>query len=90
TDPSYRPSEAKPAAAGGAVVPPFAGSDLVLSPSQWSSHVVGKLSTWADVDSPDALMRSDSETVIKQEISWASHLSLQVSGSDWITRIYQI
>ncbi|CAI5956562.1 unnamed protein product [Closterium sp. NIES-65] len=77
TDPSYRPSEAKPAAAGGAVVPPFAGSDLVLSPSQWSSHVVGKLSTWADVDSPDALMRSDSETVIKQEISWASHLSLQ-------------
>ncbi|GJP64343.1 hypothetical protein CLOP_g21349 [Closterium sp. NIES-67] len=77
TDPSYRPSEAKPSAAGGAVVPPFAGSDLVLSPSQWSSHVVGKLSTWADVDSPDSLMRSDSETVIKQEISWASHLSLQ-------------
>eukprot|EP00850_Spirogloea_muscicola_P006972 SM000034S12726 [mRNA] locus=s34:430977:437706:+ [translate_table: standard] len=35
TDPSYRPSAAQPGAA-----PPFAGSDLVLAPAQWSSHVV--------------------------------------------------
>lgn len=27
---------------GGSSVLPFAGSDLVLSPAQWSSHVVGK------------------------------------------------
>lgn len=36
-DPSYRPSQSNE---GGVL--PFACSDLVLSPSQWSSHVVGK------------------------------------------------
>ncbi|KAK9097651.1 hypothetical protein Syun_024696 [Stephania yunnanensis] len=56
---------------------PFAGSDLVLTPSQWSSHVVGKVSSWIDLDSDDELLRLDSETTLKQEIAWASHLSLQ-------------
>eukprot|EP00897_Mesotaenium_endlicherianum_P006889 jgi/Mesen1/6228/ME000320S05426 len=77
TDPTYRPSKATPGPAGGASVPPFAGSDLVLSPAQWSSHIVGKLSTWLDLDSPEAHLRADSEIVLKQELSWASHLSLQ-------------
>lgn len=36
-DPAYRPSVLD----NGAGVLPFAGSDLVLSPSQWSGHVVG-------------------------------------------------
>lgn len=40
TDPSYRPSLV-PKNSFGSAAPPFAGSDLVLSPSQWSSHVVG-------------------------------------------------
>lgn len=39
-DPSYRPS-LMDNGSGGSGVLPFAGSDLVLSPSQWSSHVVG-------------------------------------------------
>lgn len=39
-DPAYRPSLMQKN--GGSSVLPFAGSDLVLSPSQWSSHVVGK------------------------------------------------
>ncbi|KAL3689090.1 hypothetical protein R1sor_015399 [Riccia sorocarpa] len=77
TDPSYRPSKAKRDAEGSAIVPPFAGSDLVLSPSQWSSHIVGKISSWLDLDSPDGLVRVDSETTLKQETAWASHLSLQ-------------
>ncbi|BBN09504.1 type II protein arginine methyltransferase [Marchantia polymorpha subsp. ruderalis] len=77
TDPVYRPSKAQQDSEGSAIVPPFSGSDLVLSPSQWSSHIVGKISTWLDLDSPDALMRSDSETTLKQEAGWASHLSLQ-------------
>eukprot|EP00850_Spirogloea_muscicola_P005195 SM000023S07651 [mRNA] locus=s23:659320:666064:- [translate_table: standard] len=76
TDPSYRPSAAPPGAA-----PPFAGSDLVLAPAQWSSHVVGKISEWADLDHRDAEVRRDSEAVLKQELSWASHLSLQASCS---------
>ncbi|KAG8058083.1 hypothetical protein GUJ93_ZPchr0002g25818 [Zizania palustris] len=68
-DPGYRP-------APGAVLP-VAASDLVLSPSQWSSHIVGKVSKWIDLDSEDEQLRLDSEVTLKQEIAWASHLSLQ-------------
>ncbi|KAF5456626.1 hypothetical protein F2P56_026091 [Juglans regia] len=75
-DPSYRPS-LMGKDCGGSGVLPFAGSDLVLSPSQWSSHVVGKVSPWIDLDSEDEILRIDSETTLKQEIAWASHLSLQ-------------
>ncbi|KAH9798421.1 protein arginine N-methyltransferase 1.5 [Citrus sinensis] len=76
-DPNYRPSLMEKDIGGGSHVLPFAGSDLVLSPSQWSSHVVGKISSWIDLDSEDEILRTDSETTLKQEISWASHLSLQ-------------
>ncbi|XP_052295644.1 protein arginine N-methyltransferase 1.5 isoform X1 [Citrus sinensis] len=76
-DPNYRPSLMEKDIGGGSHVLSFAGSDLVLSPSQWSSHVVGKISSWIDLDSEDEILRMDSETTLKQEISWASHLSLQ-------------
>ncbi len=80
TNPEYRPSRGGGGAGkegGGAPPPPFAGSDLVLSPSQWSSHVVGKMSAWMDLDSTQAVARKDAETTLKQEVSWATHLSLQ-------------
>ncbi|XP_074276398.1 protein arginine N-methyltransferase 1.5 [Silene latifolia] len=72
-DPTYRPS--LDSSDSGSL--PVAGSDLVLSPSQWSSHVVGKVSSWIDLDSDDKLLREDSEMILKKEIAWASHLSLQ-------------
>ncbi|XVE71417.1 hypothetical protein DITRI_Ditri10aG0148500 [Diplodiscus trichospermus] len=75
-DPTYRPSLIE-ADNGSSHVLPFAGSDLVLSPSQWSCHVVGKISSWIDLDSEDEILRMDSETTLKQEIAWATHLSLQ-------------
>ncbi|GFQ03706.1 protein arginine n-methyltransferase 1.5 [Phtheirospermum japonicum] len=75
-DPNYRPSLVDNATSRSHALP-FAGSDLVLSPSQWSSHVVGKISSWLDLDSEDETLRKDSEVVLKQEIAWASHLSLQ-------------
>ncbi|KAK7852411.1 protein arginine n-methyltransferase 1.5 [Quercus suber] len=75
-DPAYRPSLMQKDSGGSGALP-FAGSDLVLSPSQWSSHVVGKISSWIDLDSDDEIVRMDSETTLKQEIAWASHLSLQ-------------
>ncbi|KAJ6811382.1 protein arginine N-methyltransferase 5 isoform X1 [Iris pallida] len=75
-DPSYRPSLLKRDANGSSPIP-FASSDLLLSPSQWSSHVVGKISSWIDLDSEDEELRMDSEIALKQEIAWASHLSLQ-------------
>ncbi|XP_078443780.1 SHK1 binding protein 1 [Wolffia australiana] len=75
-DPSYRPSLVKKDNHGSAVLP-FASSDLVITPSQWSSHVVGKISPWIDLDSEDDTLRADSEITLKQEIAWACHLSLQ-------------
>ncbi|CAA6671219.1 unnamed protein product [Spirodela intermedia] len=61
----------------GSAVLPFAASDLVITPSQWSSHVVGKISSWIDLDSVNDKLRIDSEITLKQEIAWACHLSLQ-------------
>eukprot|EP00252_Welwitschia_mirabilis_P023148 TRINITY_DN6476_c0_g1_i2.p1 TRINITY_DN6476_c0_g1~~TRINITY_DN6476_c0_g1_i2.p1 ORF type:complete len:665 (-),score=128.63 TRINITY_DN6476_c0_g1_i2:370-2364(-) len=75
-DPNYRPSQASEDPDRGSV-PPFAGSDLDLNPAQWNSHVVGLISPWIDLDSEDNEIRLDSETALRQEISWASHLSLQ-------------
>uniref|UniRef100_A0A5B6ZHV2 Protein arginine N-methyltransferase n=1 Tax=Davidia involucrata TaxID=16924 RepID=A0A5B6ZHV2_DAVIN len=75
-DPAYRPSLMDNDSSRSAVLP-FAGSDLVLSPSQWSSLVVGKISSWIDLDSEDEILRKDSEIALKQELAWASHLSLQ-------------
>ncbi|XP_009419997.2 protein arginine N-methyltransferase 5 [Musa acuminata AAA Group] len=75
-DPSYRPSSMSNGGSGSLVLP-VAASDLILSPSQWSSHVVGKISSWIDLDSDDEKVRLDSEITLKQEIAWASHLSLQ-------------
>jgi type II protein arginine methyltransferase len=72
-DPNYRP-------APGAVLP-VSASDLVLGPSQWSNHVVGKISEWIDLDAEDERLRLDSELTLKQEIAWASHVSLQVQLS---------
>ncbi|XVF19007.1 hypothetical protein REPUB_Repub11eG0073800 [Reevesia pubescens] len=75
-DPTYRPSTME-ADNNSSHVLPFVGSDLVLSPSHWSSHVFGKISSWIDLDSEDEILRMDSETTLKQEIAWATHLSLQ-------------
>jgi type II protein arginine methyltransferase len=69
-DPAYRPTP-------GAVLL-VSASDLVLSPSQWSSHIVGKLSEWIDLDAEDEQLRLDSELTLKQEVAWATHLSLPV------------
>jgi hypothetical protein len=38
----------------------------------------GKISSWIDLDSEDETVRLDSETTLRQELAWASHLSLQV------------
>lgn len=75
-DPTYRPSLVNDDDSGSAVLP-LSGSDLILSPFQWRSHVVGKISSWIDLDSEDDILRKDSEITLKQELAWASHLSLQ-------------
>ncbi|WJX16365.1 Protein arginine N-methyltransferase 5 [Trifolium repens] len=56
---------------------PFAKSDFDPVPYQWNIHVAGKISEWIDLDSPDEMLRKDSETAFKQELAWASYLSLR-------------
>lgn len=43
------------------------------------AYCSGKISSWIDLDSNDEGLRIDSEIALKQEIAWASHLSLQVN-----------
>ncbi|XP_024517472.1 protein arginine N-methyltransferase 5 isoform X2 [Selaginella moellendorffii] len=71
TNPEYRPSK------NAGLVPPFCGSDLVFSSTQWSSHVVGRVSDWIELDGDDDVARLDSELVLRKELSWAGHLSVQ-------------
>ncbi|XP_047326833.1 protein arginine N-methyltransferase 1.5-like [Impatiens glandulifera] len=75
-DPSYRPSLME-ISNDRPVVLPFVGSEFLLSPSQWSKQVIGKLSTWIDLDSEGDKLRYNSEITLRQEIAWASHLSLK-------------
>lgn len=37
----------------------------------WSNNVVGSLSPWLNLDSPNARVRNDSERALRQEVMWA-------------------
>lgn len=56
----------------------FTRSELLLEPSKWVSQVVPKLSSSADCDSPNEIVRKSGEATIKQEISFAQHVSHQM------------
>ncbi|XP_049813018.1 protein arginine N-methyltransferase 5 isoform X1 [Schistocerca nitens] len=61
---------------------PFTRSDLILSSSanlffaDWNNMIVGKLSPYIDVDSPDDTYRKQSEETLAQELAYAAHLGL--------------
>jgi len=55
---------------------PLTRSDLVLPASNWSSYVVGRISPWLNFDSPVERVQINSRLAFKQEMAWASHLSL--------------
>ncbi|EGC38677.1 hypothetical protein DICPUDRAFT_28207 [Dictyostelium purpureum] len=56
---------------------PFTRSDVLLPSNYWKSVVVGKVSeSVVDCDSSDYHIRVNSIKTLKQEISWAAHLSL--------------
>ncbi|PIK35137.1 hypothetical protein BSL78_28040 [Apostichopus japonicus] len=54
----------------------FTRPDLILSSQDWSSLVVGKLSSWIQVDSPDEVVRKNSEGALMEELLYGAHLSL--------------
>ncbi|KAG9406093.1 Protein arginine N-methyltransferase 5 [Aphanomyces cochlioides] len=55
---------------------PQTRSDLVLDSRGWTSSVIGNISKWIDLDSSSDRVRLSAEKVFKQELAWASHLSL--------------
>ncbi|RHY30695.1 hypothetical protein DYB32_004091 [Aphanomyces invadans] len=55
---------------------PQTRSDLVLDSRGWTSSVIGNVSKWIDLDSICDHVRWTAEAVFKQELAWASHLSL--------------
>eukprot|EP01087_Luapelamoeba_hula_P005205 TRINITY_DN15289_c0_g1_i1.p1 TRINITY_DN15289_c0_g1~~TRINITY_DN15289_c0_g1_i1.p1 ORF type:complete len:609 (-),score=84.79 TRINITY_DN15289_c0_g1_i1:32-1858(-) len=55
---------------------PWTRSDLLLNSYQWSSGVVGKISEWINLDSNNEIVRTRGEKAFKQEVAWATHLSL--------------
>ena len=55
---------------------PLTRSDTLLESHQWSSAVVGRLSKWLSMDSPCESDVKASETALREEIAWATHLGL--------------
>ncbi|KAI9914729.1 hypothetical protein PsorP6_007272 [Peronosclerospora sorghi] len=55
---------------------PLTRSDLVLDSRGWTASVVGHLSKWIDLDVATSSARLSAEKVFKQEVAWASHLSV--------------
>ena len=55
---------------------PLTRSDLVIESSSWSNAVVGKSSEWISLDSSCPATRTAGERAFKQELAWASHLSV--------------
>jgi protein arginine N-methyltransferase 5 len=56
---------------------PRTRSDRELSCRDWSMKVLGEISSWIDLCSPDKALASAAECAFKEEVAWASHLSLQ-------------
>ena len=55
---------------------PLTRSDLVLSSSEWTTVIVGKVSPWINLDSTLQTNRKNSEKAFFEEISFAVHLGL--------------
>eukprot|EP01125_Pyxidicula_operculata_P019865 TRINITY_DN7223_c0_g1_i1.p1 TRINITY_DN7223_c0_g1~~TRINITY_DN7223_c0_g1_i1.p1 ORF type:complete len:620 (-),score=124.58 TRINITY_DN7223_c0_g1_i1:101-1960(-) len=65
---------------------PLTRSDLVLPSSTWTSFIVGKVSPWLNFDSDIPEICSNARAAYKQEVAWASHLTLSallLPTPDW-------
>ncbi|EIE25124.1 protein arginine N-methyltransferase 5 [Coccomyxa subellipsoidea C-169] len=56
---------------------PYKWPDLLLVSAQYGSQIVGKVSPWIQPDAADEALRMDSQAALRQELEWATHLSLQ-------------
>lgn len=58
---------------------PQSRSDLVLDSRGWTSSIIGGISKWINLDSLCPRVRLASEKVLKQEVAWATHLSVSAA-----------
>ncbi|XP_004498609.1 protein arginine N-methyltransferase 1.5-like isoform X4 [Cicer arietinum] len=57
---------------------PYAGVNTGVTYGQWAGLVFAKISpTWLDLDSEDENVRVNAEAILKQQIEWASYLSVK-------------
>jgi protein arginine N-methyltransferase 5 len=77
-DPSRRPAAPAPSPTG-ALVPPFLPQQVMhtMSSVQISNQIVGKVSSWIDLDAENQDLKRDSLTALQQELAWAAHLTVQ-------------
>lgn len=54
----------------------FTRSDMILSPHDWTSRMVGKLSPYLEVDSPIPSVRQRHEDCLNEELSYCRGLGL--------------
>lgn len=57
-------------------IKPFLKDDIVVQTAGWSKYIIGKISSWLELDSEDSQIRTNSELILKQETEWAGHLSI--------------
>nr|CAG4641509.1 EOG090X028A [Eurycercus lamellatus] len=54
----------------------FTRADVILNSSDWSNLIVGKISSYVDLDHEDKIVRLQAEKTLEQELSFAGHLAL--------------
>lgn len=57
----------------------FTRSELLLNLRDWNAIVIGRVSSYIDVDSEHEPYRSQSEMVLNQELMFVSHLGIQTA-----------
>ncbi|XP_063367944.1 protein arginine N-methyltransferase 5 [Cydia amplana] len=62
--------------ADGTRVGGFTRSDMILSPQDWTSRIVGRLSPYLNVDSPNDVVRQRHEDCMNEELSYSKGLGL--------------
>jgi protein arginine N-methyltransferase 5 len=78
-DPARRPALPAPPPADGALRPPFLPAQVIhtTASAQLSNQIVGKISAWIDPDAEDPEVRRASAAALREELAWASHLTVQ-------------
>ncbi|CAH0699156.1 unnamed protein product [Spodoptera exigua] len=69
--PRFRRPCAGPGKVGG-----FTRSDMILSPNDWTSRMVGRLSPYLNVDSSSAIVRQRHEDIMNEELNYCKGLGL--------------